>query len=281
MSFLPRSPTSDPLSSRTLGELVRREDARLEHAAIFIARDAHPQLIASQLVESLDELAEGFELKGPDEVDAHAQAAALCHHLGMRHGFAGNRKDYYDAENSYLDSVLSRRRGIPITLAVVYVAVAERAGIPIAPVAFPGHFLARVGGDKGVLLDPFDGRVVSDGELNLLLTRALGPNAALKPEHTASTDVAGVAQRMLMNLKRIHESRNDPARALLVTDRLVEIAASPELRRDRGLFALKLGAHQVASTDLAHYLLKRPNAPDAKEIRNALSRSRKSAPAAN
>jgi regulator of sirC expression with transglutaminase-like and TPR domain len=277
-----RSPAADAaLSSRTLGELVRREDARLEHAAIFIARDAHPQLVAGQVIESLDELAEGFELQNPESVEAHEQGVALCHHLGMRHGFAGNRKDYYDAENSYLDSVLARRRGIPITLAVVYVAVAERVGIPVAPVAFPGHFLARVGGEHGVLLDPFDGRVVSESELNLLLTRALGPNAALKPEHTASTDVAGVAQRMLLNLKRIHESRNDPARAMLVTDRLVEIAASPELRRDRGLFALKLGAHQVASTDLAHYLLKRPNAPDAKEIRNALSRSRKSAPAAN
>jgi regulator of sirC expression with transglutaminase-like and TPR domain len=270
------------LASRTLGELVRREDARLEHAAIFIARDAHPQLVPTQVIDTLDELASGFELERPEEVDAHEQATALCHHLSLRHGFSGNRKDYYDAENSYLDSVLARKRGIPITLAVVYVAVAERVGIPIAPVAFPGHFLARVGGERGgALVDPFDGRVVSESELLLLLTRALGPNAALKPEHTAVTDAAGVAQRMLMNLKRIHESRNDPARAMLVTDRLVEIAASPELRRDRGMLALKLGAHQVASTDLAHYLLKRPNAPDAKEIRNALSRSRKSAPAAN
>ena len=103
----------------------------------------------------------------------------------------------------------------------------------------------------------------------------------IKPEHTASTDVAGVAQRMLLNLKRIHEAHNDHARALLVTDRLVEIATSPELRRDRGLYALKLGAHRVASTDLAHYLLKRPNAPDAKEIRGALARSRKSQPLVN
>jgi regulator of sirC expression with transglutaminase-like and TPR domain len=269
------------LASRTLGELVRREDARLEHAAIFIARDAHPQLVPTQVVDTLDELAEGFELTNPEQVDAHEQAIALCHHLGIRHGFTGNRKEYYDAEDSYVDSVLARRRGIPITLAVVYVAVAERVGIPIAPVAFPGHFLARVGGERGALVDPFDGRVVSESELLLLLSRALGPNAALKPEHTSVTDVAGVAQRMLMNLKRIHESRNDPSRALLVTERLVEIAASPELRRDRGLFALKLGAYQVASTDLAHYLLKRPNAPDAKEIRNALTRSRKSAPAAN
>jgi regulator of sirC expression with transglutaminase-like and TPR domain len=86
---------------------------------------------------------------------------------------------------------------------------------------------------------------------------------------------------MLVNLKRIHEAQRDLPRALLVTDRLVELTASPELRRDRGMLALKLGANQVASTDLAHYLLKRPNASDASEVRNALARSRKATPVMN
>lgn len=273
---------SRPLTGcRTLGDLVRREDARVEDAAIWIARDAHPQLLAVQVTDALDELAQSFEIEGVEQLDPHEQATALCHHLSMRHGFSGNRKDYYDADNSYLDSVLRRKQGIPITLSVVYIAVAERVGIPAAPVSFPGHFLVRIGHRSGVLVDPFDARVVSSSELSVLLTRALGPSAELKPEHTSPTDVAGLAQRMLLNLKRIHEAQNDPARALLVTERLVEVAPSPELRRDRGLLALKLGAHQVASTDLAHYLLKRPNAPDAKEVRSALARARKSAPASN
>jgi regulator of sirC expression with transglutaminase-like and TPR domain len=273
--------TLEPLSARTLGELVRREDARVEHVALWIARDAHPQLVVAQVTDALDALARDFAVDGLSELDAHEQAAALCHHLAVRHGFGGNRKDYQDPENSYLDSVLKRRSGIPISLAAVYIAVAERVGITIAPVSFPGHFLVRVGPSGGVLVDPFDGRVCSAAEIQLLLTRSLGQQAQLKPEHTASTDVAGVAQRMLQNLKRIHEAHSDHARALLVTDRLVEIATSPELRRDRGLYALKLGAHRVASTDLAHYLLKRPNAPDAKEIRGALARSRKSQPLVN
>jgi regulator of sirC expression with transglutaminase-like and TPR domain len=81
---------------------------------------------------------------------------------------------------------------------------------------------------------------------------------------------------MLMNLKRVHETQHDHGRALLVCDRLVELAPSAELRRDRGLCALKLGANKAAVADLAHYLLKRPNAADAKEIRAALARSRKS-----
>src|SRR5689334_20847593 len=99
--------TYDPLtSSRTLGELVRREDARVEHAALWIARDAHPQLVPAQVTDALDTLAESFDLEEPEEVDAHEQATALCHHIATRHAFTGNRKEYQDPENSYLDSVL-------------------------------------------------------------------------------------------------------------------------------------------------------------------------------
>lgn len=272
----------DLMSSRTLGELVRRPDARAEHAALWIARDAHPQLVPSQVIASLDALAEDFEVEEVDDLDPHEQATALVHHLSIRHGFRGNPRDYYDPENSYLDSVLRRKLGIPITLAVVYVALGERVQVPIAPIGFPGHFLVRVGEPQGVYVDPFEGRILGRPELELLLSRALGPNSILSPrEHLTQVDLVQLAQRMLGNLKRIHEARQDHARAFLVIERLVELGTSPELRRDRGLLALRLGANQVAAMDLAHYLLKRPNAKDAKEIRNALTRSRKSASLAN
>ena len=263
------------LSARTLGELVRRPDVRAEHAAIWIARDAHPNLVPSQVLANLDGLVEDVEAEGLDELDAHEQASTLIHHVSQKLGFHGNPREYYDPENSYLDSVLERKQGIPIALAVVYVAVGERLNIPVAPVGFPGHFLVQVGNGSGVYVDPFEGRILGSGELELLLSRALGPSSKLAPEHLAQVDVSQLAQRMLLNLKRIHDARRDHARAFLCTERLVELAASPELRRDRGLLALKLGAHQVASMDLAHYLLKRPHAKDAKEIRNALSKSRK------
>jgi regulator of sirC expression with transglutaminase-like and TPR domain len=217
------------------------------------------------------------------------------HHLAMRHGFAGNNQNYYEAENSYLDSVLRRRLGIPISLAVVYLAVARRVAISAQPVGFPGHFLVRVGpadalddaslpGTRNparapgseVYVDPFEGRTLTPADLLLLLGRALGPDSQMKPEYLAPASAAQVAQRMLLNLKRVHETQHDYARALLVCDRLVELAPSAELRRDRGLCALKLGANKVAVADLAHYLLKRPTAADAKEIRAALARSRKS-----
>jgi regulator of sirC expression with transglutaminase-like and TPR domain len=266
---------ADILASRTLGELVRRPDARAEHAAIWIARDAHPKLTPSQVLAGLDALVVDFEAEHLEQLDAHEQATALVHHVGMQLGFRGNAREYYDPENSYLDSVLARKQGVPIALAVVYVAVGERVNIPVAPIGFPGHFLVKVGDDEGVYVDPFEARILARPDLESLLSRALGPSSVLTPEHLTQVDVSQLAQRMLLNLKRIHDARRDHARAFLVTERLVELATSPELRRDRGLLALKLGAHQVASMDLAHYLLKRPHAKDAKEVRSALSKSRK------
>jgi regulator of sirC expression with transglutaminase-like and TPR domain len=160
-------------------------------------------------------------------------------------------------------------------------AVARRLGIPVLPIGFPGHFLIRLGAPTGVLVDPFDARLIQATELTNLLARTMGPTSVMKPEYLAPVGVAEVAQRMLVNLKRIHEAQRNDAQALLVTDRLLELTGSPELRRDRGMLALKLGANQAATSDLAHYLLKRPNASDASEVRNALARSRKAAPLTN
>lgn len=274
-------PPKDIFSCLGLGELVKRSDARPEHVAIWIARDAHPQLVPAQVLSSLDALAADLDAGDVRMLDAHEQAAVLVHHLGIKHGFVGNRKDYYDAENSYLDSVLRRKQGIPITLAIVYVATCQRVGIRAEPVGFPGHFLVRVGGDKGVFVDPFDARILTPTDLGHLLTRALGPGSEMKEEYLEPVDSRAIAQRMLLNLKRIHDGRKDKARALLVTDRLVDVASTPELRRDRGMLALSLGANQAAATDLAHYLLQRPNAPDVKDVRSALERSRKATARAN
>jgi regulator of sirC expression with transglutaminase-like and TPR domain len=285
----------DVFRSRSLAELLRHPLSHVEHAAIWIARDAHASLMPRDVLAQLDALAADFEVDAPEQLDPYEQASALVHHLAMRHGFAGNNQNYYEAENSYLDSVLRRRLGIPISLAVVYLAVARRVSISAQPVGFPGHFLVRVGpadgldvashaGARGpaqppsgeVYVDPFEGRTLTPADLMLLLGRALGPDSQMKPEYLAPVSAAQVAQRMLLNLKRVHETQHDYARALLVCDRLVELAPSAELRRDRGLCALKLGANKVAVADLAHYLLKRPTAADAKEIRAALARSRKS-----
>ena len=262
--------------SRSLSELLRHPEAHEEHAAIWIARDAHGTLAPREVLTQLDELAADFDAEALDELDASEQATALIHHVALRHGFVGNDRNYYDAENSYIDSVLRRKHGIPISLAVVYLAVARRVEVPAYPVGFPGHFLVRIGDRAPAYVDPFAGKILHTPELTALAERALGPNTPLRPEYLSPISTSHVAQRMLHNLKRLHEGQRDYARALLVCDRLVELAPTPELRRDRGLFALRLGSNRVATTDLAHYLLKRPNAKDVKDVRAALAQSRKS-----
>lgn len=269
-------PLGDVFDCRSLGELVRHPLSNEEHAAVFVARDAHGTLKPRDVLAQLDALAEDFEVTTPEQLDPFEQAAALVHHVCIRHGFAGNEKSYHDPESSYLDSVLRRKQGIPISLAVVYLAVARRVDIPAHGIGFPGHFLVRVGNGGGVYLDPFEGRVLTPPDLTALLTRFLGPGSEMKDEYLAPVTPSQLAQRMLLNLKRLHETQRDFARAMLACDRLVELAPTPELRRDRGLCALKLGSNKVAGADLAHYLLKRPNAKDVKEVRVALARSRKS-----
>jgi regulator of sirC expression with transglutaminase-like and TPR domain len=261
---------------RSLSELLRHPLAHEEHAAIWIARDAHGTLVPRDVLAQLDALADDFDAEDLDELDASEQATALIHHVALRHGFGGNERNYYDAENSYIDSVLRRKHGIPISLAVIYLAIARRVEITAYPVGFPGHFLVRVGERAPAYVDPFEGKILRTPELLALAGRALGPDTPLKPEYLAPISISHVAQRMLHNLKRVHEGQRDYARALLVCDRLIELAPTPELRRDRGLFALRLGAHRVATTDLAHYLLKRPNAKDVKDVRAALAKSRRS-----
>lgn len=264
-----------------LAALVVRPGVRNEDVATFIARDAHPQLSPAAVTRALDALSSDFACEGMKDLDDRELATALVHHVSLHHGFRGDEQNYYAAENSYIDGVLRRRRGIPVTLAVIYGAIGERVGIDVALVGFPGRVLTRVGRAEQVLVDPFAGRVLGTADLPELLKAAAGPSATMRPEYLAALTPSELAQRMLLNLKRMHESRNDVRAALLVTDRLLELAATPELRRDRGIYALKLGAHRIAAMDLAHYLLKRPDARDAKTMRSALAEARKDPPPSN
>jgi regulator of sirC expression with transglutaminase-like and TPR domain len=264
-----------------LAELLAQPAVSPEAIAAFIARDAHPTLSFADVTRSLDALAQDFPALGPEPLDAVDVSTTAVAHLSLQHGFRGDDREHNAAENSYIDSVLRRKRGIPVALSVVYAGVLSRVGVPVELLGFPGRVLLRLAHAEGVFVDAFAGRVVTRAELPGLLTSIVGPSATLRPEHLAALSAQDLAQRMLLNLKRIHEARRDLARALQVTDRLVEIAPSPELRRDRGLLALALGAHRIAATDLAHYLLKRPDAADAKSVRASLAGARKAQPPAN
>jgi regulator of sirC expression with transglutaminase-like and TPR domain len=260
----------------TLRDLLAQTDAPIEHAALLIARDAYPDLSIEASLAELDRLAAPLQARLAAATTPHGQAAVLGTYLYDELGFRGDEETYYDPRNSYLNQVLARRTGIPITLAVVLIALGRRAGLTIEGVGFPGHFLVRIGGPDGVYVDPFfSARVLSTEALERLLRRTLGSGARLEPEYLDASDTHAMAVRMLMNLKAIYESRKEHARALVVCDRLVDLTGLPERRRDRGRHAIALGAYAGGVMDLEAYLSACPDAVDASHVRAALEQARK------
>jgi regulator of sirC expression with transglutaminase-like and TPR domain len=168
-------------------------------------------------------------------------------------GFTGNRERYDDPSNSFLNEVLDRRTGIPITLAVVYMEVARRAGLHVEGVNFPGHFLMRF---TPLILDPFHrGARLSENDCRRLLQRHVGEEAAWSPTLLAPATKAQMLTRMLLNLKRIYVRLHSFPQARNVTELLLSVdpPALTELR-DRGLLAYHMNDFSAALRDLQHYL---------------------------
>lgn len=243
----------------------------LEEVALAIARDALPDVDPEREARVLDELAGPLKVRGAHLHRPIDQAALLGTYVYDELGFAGDEETYDDPRNSYLPLVIARRRGIPISLAVLLAALGRRAGMSVEGVGFPGHFLVRLGGPSGVYVDPFfRARVLHPADLASLLQRVTGESLAVQDEHLAVVGARAVAVRMLVNLKNTHERRGDHAKALVACDRLVDLTGAPEPRRDRGMHALALGALEAASSDLRAYLNARPEAKDAAKVTETL-----------
>ncbi len=243
-------------------------------AALSLAADAYPGLDVAAQRRRLDDLAVPLIGLAMDRASARVQAAGLADHLFGTCGFRGNAEDYYDPENSYLNRVLDRRSGIPISLGLVYMEVAQRVAIGAVGVSFPGHFLVRIDDPVGesILVDPFNGgRVLARSDLDELAGKHGGRrvSAAMLARATPRQIFA----RMLMNLRAAYAARGDYRSLLMILDRLVEMSpdAAEELR-DRGLVAAKLGAPGAALQDLARYLSLAPDARDADEVRGIVTR---------
>ena len=205
---------------------------------------------------------------------AREALAALRSTLYADGKLTGNREAFHDPRNSYLNDVLDRGLGIPISLAVVVLAVARRTGIVAEGIGFPGHFLVRIGGPNGHFADPFDDLAeLGPGDLDRLAQRYVGARAKVSLAHLETQSMKEILVRMLKNLRTIHDHRKDHRSALVVCDRLVELDVGAPAVRDRGLHALALGAGRVAESDLAHYLSLAPSAPDRKEVEAALRRA--------
>ncbi len=293
-----RPPTASPATatSNTLEQLAKLPDDAIDVAlgAALIARDVYGNLDIAALLARLDTLAEPLVSRnggaGLAGLTADAQARALAAHFSEELGFHGNDGEFYDPRNSLLPDVLERRLGIPITLSLVYCEVAKRAGVNARGVGFPGHFLARIDGerepsetrdarrDQGVtagalIVDPFRGaRTMSGGELELLLRRALGKDASLTRGHLAASSPRAILVRMLTNLKGIYASRGDFARAYLALDRIISFAPSAaEALRERASLAVRLGSLEAARADYTRSLEIDGDSDDAMKARARLA----------
>ncbi len=241
--------------------------------ALLIARDEYPSLNAA-LYDSMVQ-AHVQELR--DEIESIATCTlkmqAINRHLFDEAGFAGDHGAYYDPRNSYLNEVLERQLGNPISLAMVQMEVARRLGVPLDGVSFPGHFLVRLPIDDGVLvMDPFNrGRPLDEAELRQRVRPHLGGEM---PDDEALFHILDPAShrsmlmRMLRNLHGVYVDQGDWERAVRCADRLLKLTPDdPEALRDRGLGYFKLGHRHGARQDLARYLQLHPEAPDSGLLR--------------
>ena len=266
-------------------ELLQRQDASIDlaEACLLIAEDAYPGLRVEHYLGEIERLAIRLRARLPQSNGAEERIIALNQFLFDDLGFSGNAREYYDARNSYLNEVLERRTGIPITLSILYMEIGRRIGLPLDGVSFPGHFLVKLKLRGGVLvLDPFaGGEPLDEQDLRERLRRVVNESSQRRAALGGMTvDQVPLEQllepatrrqiiaRVLRNLKGIYRVDERPELLLRVMNRILTVSpdAHHELR-DRGLVYQRLECWRPALKDLTDYLEAVPEAPDGDEIR--------------
>lgn len=259
-------------SLEKFAEVVSRDQFDLAQASLFVAQDVYPGLDVDRYLAELDLIAAGVRKRVAEDAFAEQKLAALNHYLFSDLGYSGNIDDYYDPRNSYLNEVLERRTGIPLTLSVVYIEVGRRIGLNLRGLSFPGHFLVKLEVKRGQLvLDPFlGGEPQSETDLRMRLAKILPPDTAAQTpldRYLAAATPRQIIARMLRNLKNIYMTRAKREQALAVMHRmLLVVPESDEELRDRGMLYRDLECFQPALSDLQNYLRRRPDAPDAEDV---------------
>jgi len=265
------------LQSRTtevaadLERALNAPGADLAPAALAIARVEYPALQTERYIERLDEMGARAAQRLEGSVHATSESIrAFNEYLYDEEGFSGNREHYDDPRNSFLNEVLDRRTGIPITLAVVYLELARRAGLGITGVNFPGHFLLRAPGGLGgedLIIDPFHrGALLSEVDCRLLLRNHVGDDAAFDRSLLAPATRHDIVVRMLVNLKRLYvRMRSFPQARFVSTLLLTADPSAVHELRDRGLLAYHLEDFASALRDLEEYLRLSPGEIPADE----------------
>jgi regulator of sirC expression with transglutaminase-like and TPR domain len=268
--------------SRRFNSLARRAESLrgLAEGALILASEAKPDVDIEAGLETVSSLVERIRPLVESARGETAAVEALNHGIFELEGFRGNQEQYDDPRNSFLDDVLTRRQGLPITLSVLYVEVARRLGFEAYGIGFPGHFLAKVTGlpdapGGEIIVDPFFGRTLRLEDCAERLRAAAGDDVSLDPHWLRPATAQEIYVRMLNNLKLHYLRRGEGLSALGCFDRIVVLA--PEAAheyRDRGLLLERLDCVLPAIQDLTRFLELSPHDESAATIRarrNALS----------
>jgi regulator of sirC expression with transglutaminase-like and TPR domain len=247
--------------------IVRRQEERLDLAltSLLICKEEYPRIVIEDYLQRLDNIAADLQIEVDLEGDAYRVLRGLAEFLSGTCGYTGNRDSYYDPRNSYLSEVLDSRTGIPITLSILYLEVARRAGLKMLPVSFPGHFLVKLPTERGdIYLDPFnDGRILDREGCVQLLHDLYGPSIDFTETMLGAATKRQLLTRMLLNLKAIYLRGEDFRRALRTIDLLATVSPwDLEQVRDRGLVHLRLNQVDEARADLVMYAQHGPPGPD-------------------
>ena len=249
------------------------EQIDLGRAALAIAKQEYPKLNIEDCLSQLDRFGQAVELRIGDDRNPYRTIAALNTVLFKELGFEGNRDEYYDPKNSFLNDVIARKRGIPITLAVIYIEVARRVGLSLDGVGFPGHFLVKYQHTAGeIIIDVFNkGQILAHQDLAKLLQQLYRGRLSYESEFVSTVGKRNILRRLLTNLKLIYLRTGETSKALRVLDQLLILdpSAASDIR-DRALLYIKLEAYVHAMEDLETYLRLVPDADDAAVIKAQL-----------
>jgi len=275
---------SAPTPLRYFAALVAEDDhLPLLEAAISIAQDEYPDLAVQSVLGDVDQLLARVRRRCPADTDPLQRLRALNQFFFRDLGFGGNINDYYDPDNSYLNAVLRTRRGIPISLGVLWLELAQGLGLQARGVNFPGHFMVKVGLPHGqVVIDPFTGQSLSREELSERLEPYKRRNGLVDDFevpvglYLQAAPARDILARMLRNLKEIHRTQEDWLRLIAVLDRLLILLPDAWGEyRDRGLAWAEMGDARLAVSDLETYVAHTDDTLDRDAIERRLQELRR------
>ncbi len=255
-----------------------RDDAHIPlfEAALCIAQDDEHLLDLTACLTDIDKFAVRLKRRLHADIAPIPKLRLLNNFFYQELGFSGNFNDYYNPDNSYLHKVLSTRRGIPISLAVIYMELAQQVGLDVKGISFPGHFLMKLSIKTGdIILDPFNGASLSREEIEERLepyfVNGRNPDDPPLASYLANATERSILVRMLRNLKAVYAEQPHWKEFLSVQQKLVILLPDEiEERRDRGLAYANLDCPNAALQDIEAYLAQCPQATDAELLRMRL-----------